>query len=75
MGAVLPFDLPLVHKLHVGLVNERRWLQCVVRPLATKIAACEPAQLSIDVRQYLIYNILVAVGQFDQHQGNVICGL
>ena len=60
MRPVLPADLLLIDQLHVGFVDKRRWLEGVIRSLASQIAPCEPSKLIVDNRQYLIDDVLTA---------------
>ena len=54
MRPILPIDLALVDESQVHLVDERRRLQGVARPLVTKLARGNAAQLGVDEWQQLI---------------------
>jgi hypothetical protein len=54
VGSMVPVDLALVDEPEVDLVNERRRLQRVVSPLASKLARGRPAELSVDEREQQI---------------------
>ena len=52
--SILPVDMALVDEPEVDLVNERRRLQGVVRPLASKLPRGRAPKLCIHERQQLI---------------------
>jgi hypothetical protein len=59
MSPTPPIDLPLIDKSQICFVDERRRLQGVPRPLATKLAPGDTAQLGIHERQQLIESAVV----------------
>ena len=46
--AILPDDMLLPNQSEVRLVDECRWLKCVVCPFLAKIGGCPPAELLVD---------------------------
>jgi hypothetical protein len=60
MRPILPVDLPLIDEPDEHLVDEGRWLQGVVSPLAAKLAGRHAPQLRIDEWQQLVERSPVA---------------
>jgi hypothetical protein len=48
MRAALPLHLALVDELEVGVVRERRCLECVTGPFPAQMMVSEPAELAVD---------------------------
>ena len=57
--AVLPAIRLVLHQAEVGLVDERRRLQRLARPLAAQVVGREPPQLLIDDRQQRVHRLPV----------------
>ena len=56
----------LIDELEIGLVDQRRCLQRVVRPLELQQMLCEPAELVVDEGRQLIGGAGVARGYLDR---------
>ena len=69
--SILPIDLPLIDEPQVHLMNERRRLQGVVGPLATKLAGRNATELRIDERQQLIECTAVAATPLAEQRRDV----
>ncbi len=72
MRAVLPLHVLPVHQPQVGLVDERRRLQDVARPLAGHLARRQPVQLVLDHGRQGLERSRIAATPGDQELGNVL---
>ena len=59
MRAIPPIDPPLIDQSQIRFVDERRRLQGVPHPLASKLARGDAAQLGIHERQQLVEGTVV----------------
>jgi hypothetical protein len=62
LRTTLPGHIPLIDKAQVGLVNQGRTLQRVVRALSSQLPVRKPAELCIDQRHQLAEGTLIASG-------------
>jgi hypothetical protein len=60
-SASLPLRVRLLGQLHPGLVDERRGLQAVVRPLVPHVARGQVVQLVVDKRRGLLGSLFISV--------------
>lgn len=58
--AILPGDAVLLHEPHEGLMHQRRWLKCVIGPLATQVRASPSLQFAVNDRHEIVARLLVA---------------
>ena len=72
VGAVVPAHGARVDQAHVGLVDQRRRLQRVVRPLPPHVAPSQPMQLGLDERDQAIERRLLPVAPGQQQSGDVV---
>jgi hypothetical protein len=68
--AVLPGDVALSGEPHVGLVDQCRRLEGVVRTLLAQVGGGEPAQLSVHERHQLLERLSVAPSPLLQEGGD-----
>ncbi len=59
MRPIPPIDLALIDESQIRFVDERRRLQGVARPLTTKLAPRDAAQLGVHERQQLIERTVI----------------
>src|SRR5688572_29986091 len=71
VGPILPFHRPLIDELDERLVDERRWLQGVVRALLSQVAGRQLPQLPIDLRNQAVERLLLAIAPLLKQAGNL----
>jgi hypothetical protein len=74
LRTTLPGHIPLIDEAQVGLVNQGRALQRVVRALSTQLPVCKPAQLCINQRHQLAEGTLIARGPVEEELSDPAIG-
>ena len=74
MRPALPWELRLLDKASVGLVDQRGGLQSVVAALGTHIASGQTTQLRVNLRDKLGLDFLISCAELHQQSGDRVVG-
>ena len=75
MGAILKLDRLLADHPHIGFVNQRRALQCVVGAFRLEMVMSQTAKLVVDQGQEILEGFFVALFPVLQKLGRLTAGV
>src|SRR5262245_62451497 len=69
LRAALPVHILLLHQFHIGFINKRSWLECVVITFSAKIDVGQLVELVIDQGHQIVERFPIAAAPSDQQLG------
>ncbi len=74
MRAIFPVQISLVNQPHVGLVDQRRSLERVVRTLQSHVPVGQPVKFLMDERRQSVERRFVSIAPIHEQLGNLSGG-